>query len=328
MFQWEESTTDLLIRAIYLIGVVEILVGLETSVRIVNRASGTGALETGRENETDSRPFSKLQALFEQAPAHVRRAAAIAASSLRFAQYRIGNPGASFADFYVNHVTRRLAHGAEHPSLGKLHRHSDQRHRRGRVRFDSLLELGLRPAHVCVDYGCGSLRLGQHLIPYLDTGHYWGLDVTDRFYQDGLDLLEHSLAEVKKPNLCIISDESLTQAAKASPDFIVCYAVLQHVPPTEMEAIFTRLTSLMGESTVLAISFYEAATDVRRGVTGWAQAAETIERLIRERLPGAYIRFHRKATKRKGVRKWKTIAEVRTVPESPDTRLMPSLEQQ
>jgi hypothetical protein len=319
-FPWQESTTDLLIRAIYLVGVVEMLVGLEASIQIVGRTNGAGALETGYDNEVGSEPLWGLYAFLAQASTHLRRSTAIAVSSLRFARYKIAHPSASFADFYVDHVTRHLDHGVGHPSLGKLYRPNDGRYRRGRVRFDFLLELGLKPEHVCVDYGCGSLRLGQFLISYLDTGHYWGLDVTDRFYRDGLDLVPHSVAETKKPNLRITSEESLTQAASASPDFIVCYAVLQHVPPSEMEIFFTRLMSPMNESTVLAISFYEAATDARRGATGWAQAAATVERLIRERRPRVQIRFHRKATKRKGVRKWKTIAEVRAVPESLDSR--------
>jgi hypothetical protein len=41
----------------------------------------------------------------------------------------------------------------------------------------------------CVDFGCGSLRLGQHAIRYLDRSNYWGVDLTDSFIRAGIDLL-------------------------------------------------------------------------------------------------------------------------------------------
>ena len=92
-----------------------------------------------------------------------------------------------------------------------------------------------------------------------------GLDLTDRFYRDGLDLLPDSVAEVKQPNFRIISGDGLKEAAAASPDFIICYAVLTHVPPSETSALFDRLMSLKGIRTVILLSFYEAAKSFRRG---------------------------------------------------------------
>ncbi len=46
----------------------------------------------------------------------------------------------------------------------------------GRYMFDFLVESGLRPSIVCCDFGCGALRLGVWTIPYLDAGHYIGID--------------------------------------------------------------------------------------------------------------------------------------------------------
>ena len=138
-----------------------------------------------------------------------------------------------------------------------------------------------------------------------------GLDLTDRFYRDGLDLLSDSVAEVKQPNFRIISGDGLKEAAAASPDFIICYAVLTHVPPSETSALFDRLMSLKGIRTVILLSFYEAAKSFRRGGKGWAQDAATIERLIRERRPEAQTLYYRRAIEGKGPPQRKTIVEVR-----------------
>lgn len=46
----------------------------------------------------------------------------------------------------------------------------------GRLQFDVLKEHGLQPQHRLLDVGCGALRGGVHFVPYLDPGHYCGLD--------------------------------------------------------------------------------------------------------------------------------------------------------
>ncbi len=45
----------------------------------------------------------------------------------------------------------------------------------GASQFRLLTTLGLRAGHRCLDLGCGSLRAGRLLIPYLDPGNYFGI---------------------------------------------------------------------------------------------------------------------------------------------------------
>src|SRR6476620_10345865 len=46
----------------------------------------------------------------------------------------------------------------------------------GQLQFDFLVSNGLKPQHYLLDIACGSLRAGIHFIPYLETGHYLGID--------------------------------------------------------------------------------------------------------------------------------------------------------
>jgi hypothetical protein len=46
----------------------------------------------------------------------------------------------------------------------------------GRYLFDFVCDAGLRPEHRLLDFGCGALRLGIWVIPYLETGNYFGVD--------------------------------------------------------------------------------------------------------------------------------------------------------
>ena len=74
----------------------------------------------------------------------------------------------------------------DHPNPNELHP-GDEHYRAyvgppgeydvvGASQFRLLTALGLREHHHCLDFGCGSLRLGRILIPYLAPGHYFGIE--------------------------------------------------------------------------------------------------------------------------------------------------------
>lgn len=48
----------------------------------------------------------------------------------------------------------------------------------GRAQMALLRDHGLRPEHVLLDIGAGSLRLGCKAVPYLHPGHYWATDAS------------------------------------------------------------------------------------------------------------------------------------------------------
>ncbi|TNF21812.1 MAG: class I SAM-dependent methyltransferase [Rhodobacteraceae bacterium] len=70
----------------------------------------------------------------------------------------------------------------------------------GRLQYHYLVKWGLKPGDVFLDLGCGSLRLGQFLIPYLDAGKYFGFEPESDLVRAGLDHeLMPGLIEAKKP---------------------------------------------------------------------------------------------------------------------------------
>lgn len=70
----------------------------------------------------------------------------------------------------------------------------------GRLQYQFLVSQGLEPTHDFLDIACGSLRLGQFLIPFLESGRYFGLDVEPGLIEAGLTKeLLFDLARMKKP---------------------------------------------------------------------------------------------------------------------------------
>ncbi|MEO6198424.1 MAG: hypothetical protein ABIO68_00595 [Sphingomicrobium sp.] len=176
-------------------------------------------------------------------------------SDRRFRAWQRLNPGRTFGEYYAAKTVALLDQGRGHYTLGgrgKLKDHgakvewtADDFSARALDIWATILGLGLTPQMKCVDYGCGSLRLGQHAMRYLAPGHYCGMDVVDTFINQGLALIDPALVVEKAPRLLTITPQSLSEIAEWRPDFIFSSAVLQHVPPDELPEYFRRLVSMM-----------------------------------------------------------------------------------
>jgi len=66
--------------------------------------------------------------------------------------------------------------------------------------FNLLTTLGLRQHHSLIDIGCGSLRIGRLLIPYLNEGNYFGLEPNEWLVDEGIKReLGEALVRIKRP---------------------------------------------------------------------------------------------------------------------------------
>lgn len=222
----------------------------------------------------------------------VGRKLRIAIEDARWRAWQGENPGGSFADYYAQQIERSLAAGQPHRTLGAA-AYSDQGlfsggkkwsadrfAQRGLEKYAPLREWGLRPDERVIDYGCGSLRIGQHLIRYLERGNYIGLDVTDAFYREGLALLEPGLVEAKAPYLAVIDENTLARLALDPPDVIVSVAVVMHVPPNELDTFFRRLLSLAGPGTRLMVHADVAQRELRTAPKSWAYPVSHYQTMI------------------------------------------------
>lgn len=71
----------------------------------------------------------------------------------------------------------------------------------GKLQYHFLIMQGLKPSHNFLDIACGSLRLGQFLIPYLETGRYYGIDAEKNLISAGVEKeLPKALIDEKQPH--------------------------------------------------------------------------------------------------------------------------------
>ncbi len=110
----------------------------------------------------------------------------------------------------------------------------------GRIQMEILRAAGLRPDHVLLDIGAGSLRLGCKAVPYLDPGHYWATDASHALMSAG------RAAELDEPDR--LPPEHLVEDAEfAFPGVpgdvthAIAFAVFPHLPMAWIRRALTNL---------------------------------------------------------------------------------------
>ena len=99
----------------------------------------------------------------------------------------------------------------------------------GSVQFRFMVDRGLEPRHIFLDVGCGSLRAGVRLIPYLDTAHYLGLDSKQELIDAGIrNELGDKLYRLKLPEFVASETFEFSRFSK-QPDFAIAQAVFPHL---------------------------------------------------------------------------------------------------
>jgi hypothetical protein len=85
---------------------------------------------------------------------------------IQLKKWRKQTPSEPFKDYFAASVEAKLRGGKPHASLGG-NLLDGEYGVSGASHFKRLVDFGLNPGDTCVDYGCGTLRVGIHAITYL-----------------------------------------------------------------------------------------------------------------------------------------------------------------
>lgn len=99
----------------------------------------------------------------------------------------------------------------------------------GKLQFEFMRHVGLKPEHKLLDIGCGCLRGGLHFINYLENGNYFGLDINSSLINAGkVEMLEAGLS-FKNPNL-LVDDSFSIEKFNQKFDFMISVSLFTHLP--------------------------------------------------------------------------------------------------
>jgi 2-polyprenyl-3-methyl-5-hydroxy-6-metoxy-1,4-benzoquinol methylase len=100
----------------------------------------------------------------------------------------------------------------------------------GQMQFDFLKEHGLRPEHRMLDIGCGNLRAGWRFIQYLDSGNYYGIDISPDILISAKKTVTRYELQDKLPHLTITHDLKLDFLPSGHFDVVHAHSVFSHSP--------------------------------------------------------------------------------------------------
>ncbi|QQE11249.1 class I SAM-dependent methyltransferase [Planctomycetota bacterium] len=232
-----------------------------------------------------------------------------------FKQWQQDNPEGTFDQYYVYRVTEKLKiRDGDHPTL-TLASTIKNDETSGESIFRFLIEHGLKSHHRVVDYGCGSLRVGRHLIPFLEPRSYYGLDVTDTFYSAGLVQIDSQIVAKRQPQLDLVDGNLVDQLQEDPPDYIFSVGVLIHIPPEELSDFISKITLLMSDKTAFILGTQiakETDSTIHRNEVTWFHNKEQIESILAENnLIATDIKSGRELEEAKGVRVfWKIVKQL------------------
>ena len=134
--------------------------------------------------------------------------------------------------------------------------------------FNLLTTLGLRQHHSLLDIGCGSLRIGRLLIPYLNPGKYFGLEPNEWLVQDGINReVGRSQVEIKRPTFFFSSLTETIAQAKIAFDFALAQSIFSHCGLDLIKGWLSAISRSLAHNGALVATFLIGEEDSAR--TGW-----------------------------------------------------------
>ncbi len=131
-----------------------------------------------------------------------------------------------------------------------------------------LVALGLRQHHRILDIGCGSLRVGRLLIPYLNRGGYTGLEPNAWLVEEGLEReVGRDQAATKAARFSFSEDASDLLAVGERYDYLLAQSIFSHCGTDLLSRWLSRSAALLSDDGILVATYVHAEQDSTE--SGW-----------------------------------------------------------
>ncbi|MEF3274000.1 MAG: class I SAM-dependent methyltransferase [Chloroflexus sp.] len=126
------------------------------------------------------------------------------------------------------------------------------------LQFNLLTSLGLREYHYLLDIGCGSLRGGRLFIPYLLSGHYFGIEPEPWLIEEGI---KHELGDaiiaLKKPTFSHNRSFNL-EVFNRKFDFLLAQSIFSHASAAQIRTCVASARKVMEPHAIFVANFVES----------------------------------------------------------------------
>ena len=129
------------------------------------------------------------------------------------------------------------------------------------MQFNLLTQMNLRENQSILDIGCGSLRVGRLLIPYLQPSKYFGLEPEKWLIDEAIKKeLGEEIINIKKP-IFKHDDNFNLGIFNETFDFILAQSIFSHAPEKLIRKCAIEAEKIMKTKSIFLATFYEGSKD-------------------------------------------------------------------
>ena len=134
--------------------------------------------------------------------------------------------------------------------------------------FNLLTTLGLRQHHSLLDLGCGSLRIGRLLIPYLNREKYFGVEPNKWLVDEGIKReLGETLVQIKCPTFFFSDSPDTIAQTKTAFGFALAQSIFSHCGLDLIKGWLSAISRSLAKDGALVATFLIGEEDFAK--TGW-----------------------------------------------------------
>ena len=131
-----------------------------------------------------------------------------------------------------------------------------------------LTTMGLRQHHQVLDIGCGSLRVGRLLIPYLNRCGYTGLEPNEWLVREGIaNEVGQDQINIKQPHFVFASAARELIDQSRLYDYVLAQSIFSHSGHDLLDQWLGECAELLNDSGALLATFIASEADTDR--LGW-----------------------------------------------------------
>ena len=138
----------------------------------------------------------------------------------------------------------------------------------GKLQYRFLIDHGLRPQHIFLDIGCGSLRAGVHLIRYLDAGNYIGVDINQSLLDAGFTVELNATGlqgRIPRENLVCLPEFEFDRLGRQF-DFALAHSLFTHLTFNRIRRCLERVAPVINVGGRIFATFFELPRTVSPSV--------------------------------------------------------------
>lgn len=115
----------------------------------------------------------------------------------------------------------------------------------GAMQFNLLTSFGIRDFHKMLDIGCGSLRSGKLMIPFLRKGNYYGVEPNNWLIEEGIqNELGKEIISLKAPKFSDTSNFDL-QSFETKFDYLIAQSIFSHTSKVQISRCLSEAKIVM-----------------------------------------------------------------------------------